>query len=277
MGKTNISWADYSWNPIIGCSKVSAGCQNCYAERMAYRLKRLGRPEYQDVVDDDGHWTGVVKLVEKRVEEPLHWRKPRRVFVCSMSDLFHPQLPYPSIWEIKRIIHCSPQHTFMVLTKRPRRMPELAEMFALFTKDNPAPNIWLGVSVENEDNLWRIDELLKIPAAVHWVSLEPMLEGIDLTPWLDICTDDCGVPKPRHEHCWAACEFCQGYRPRLNWVVIGAESGPNRRPFKEEWAWDVLYQCREAGVPCFLKQGPGPRPGVPLLDRGGRKVKEFPK
>lgn len=288
MGKTNIPWCDYVWNPIAGCTKVSAGCKNCWAERMAFRLKRMGQRDYQSVVDDQGHWSGQVHCLEHRLEQPLHWRKPRRIFVCSMSDLFHPQVPFDFIAQVFDIMASAraEQHTFMLLTKRPDRARHFFawlhtsfEAGGFWAGDTalglalevawPLPNVWLGVSVENEDNLWRIDELLKTPATVRWLSLEPMLGPMYVGDYLR-------SPQPVYRQGgvrWGRVLPC----PTLDWIVIGAESGPDRRPFEKEWAWEVLDQCREAGVACFLKQDSGPGPGVPLLDTEGREVKEWPE
>lgn len=268
MGKTGISWAEYVWNPIVGCTKVSAGCQNCWAERMALRLKHMGQADYQGVIDDEGRWTGQVNCLPHRLEQPLHWRKPRRIFVCSMSDLFHPLVPFEFIAQVFNVI-ASPrteQHTFMLLTKRPDRMRHFYNWLnarfktgGLRSRDTalglafetrwPLPNVWLLTTVENYENLGRLDFLLRTPAVLRGVCLEPMLERLDLQRWL----------------------------PDLGWVIIGGESGLGRREFKELWAWDVLEQCRKDGIPAFLKQGSGIHPGVPLLDREGREVKEWPK
>jgi len=264
MTKTNIGWCDEVWNPIVGCSKVSEGCRHCYAERMAYRLKRMGRPEYQGVVDDDGRWTGKVRFVQSRLEQPLHWRKPRRVFVCSMSDLFHPKVSFADIWRILKVSGRAPQHIYLLLTKRAERMRLFFDEY-LGETGFVTDHLWLGVSVESEDNLWRIEELLKIRAAVRWVSLEPMLGPIELRPWM---MD--GMGHDRHPK-YKRYEYGTG---AIKWIVVGAESGPNRRPFKREWAWDVLDQCRAAGVPCFFKHRTWPK--EKLLDRQGNEVGEWP-
>lgn len=291
MGKSKISWCDYTWNSIAGCTKVSAGCAHCWAERVAFRLKRRGQRDYQSVVDDEGHWTGHVVCLEHRLEQPLHWRKPRRIFVASMSDLFHPLVPFDFIAQVFDIM-ASPraeQHTFMLLTKRPDRAGQFYnwlrarfEAGGFWSGDTalglaleerwPLPNVWLGVSVENENNLWRVEELLRMPAAVRWASYEPALGPVDFSRYLGEAEPDMST-FPRHNwDYWRRSLPWKG----LAWLIIGAESGPGRRPFEEQWAWDVLDQCRKAGIPCFLKQDSGPGPGVPLLDREGREVKEFP-
>lgn len=269
MSKTNIPWATHVWNPLVGCTKVSAGCKNCWAERMAFRLKHMGRPEYQEVVDDEGHWTGKIYSVQSRWEEPRHWRKPRRVFVCSMSDLFHPKAF--SIWSVAMAMYQASQHTFLILTKRPGRMQRFVRDFIDNGPGYWPDHIWLGISCENQATAdERIPVLLNIPAAVRWVSLEPMLGPINLRPYPDF--SDGG-----YRRAWLGKDCGDaGHSRGLDWVIVGSESGPNRRLFEKEWAWDVLDQCREAGVACFLKQDSGIRPGVPLLDREGKTVKEWP-
>lgn len=257
MSKTNISWADYSWNPSVGCTHAgSPGCDHCYAERMAFRLKRMGRPEYQDIIDEAGHWTGQVNCLEERLDRPFHWRKPRRIFVCSMSDLFHPQVPFEFIAQVFETM-ASPraeQHTFMLLTKRPDRARQFYnwlrtsfESGAFWSGDTalglaleqtwPLPNVWVMVTVENNETRWRLDELLRIPAVVRGVCLEPMLEAIDLGPWLYPYTVSYATEHP-------AMRLRPGTRPdSLHWLIIGGESGPGRRPFDPKWALDA---CRSS-------------------------------
>lgn len=221
-----------TWNPVTGCSKVSSGCKNCFAEVMANRLKAMGKSEYQDVVDEQGHWTGRVTLVPARLDEPLRWRKPRRVFVNSMSDLFHPDVPEEFIVKIFARMTGLTEHTFQVLTKRPERMHDFINRRVPYIAD--WPNIQLGTSVENQraaDD--RIPWLLKTPAAVRFLSCEPLLGPIDL-------------------HAWNQSAFRDG--PQISWVIVGGESGPNARLMEEEWAISLVRQCQEAGVPVFVKQ-----------------------
>jgi len=231
MSRTKISWSEFSWNPVVGCSKVSTGCQNCYAEKMAFRLNYMGNDNYFDVLNDSG-WNGKTICIESALEKPLHWKKPRKIFVCSMGDLFHPSVPFEFIDKVFATTILCPQHTFQYLTKRPKRM---AEYFATIdirtlTIDHWSfPNIWLGVSAENQECAdERIPILLQIPAAVRFVSIEPMLERIDLMQWLKT--------------------------GKLNWIICGAESGPKRRKCKLEWVRDLVGQCRVADVPVFVKQ-----------------------
>jgi len=246
---TEIEWTDETWNPITGCTKTSPGCKNCYAERMARRLAgRYGYPEAPHHFD--------VALRPDRLEQPLGWRRPRMIFVCSMSDLFHEGVPWEFILWVYKTIKRTPQHTYQILTKRPKRMLSLQPHIW-----GELPNVWLGVSVENPDCLWRVEELLKIPAAVRFVSLEPLLGAVDLWPYLD----------PQY---FEPIYYSKS-NPTLSWVICGGESGPGARPMDLQWAMDVHEQCRAAGVPFFGKQASGLRPGVPLLLEG-REVKEWP-
>ena len=251
MSKTNIAYVDETWNPTIGCSHSgSPGCDHCWAQRMAHRLKKMGRPEYQDVVDDEGRWTGVVKVVNSRLEQPIHWRKPRKVLVCSMSDLFHESLENGQIFHILSIMELCKSMTFLLLTKRAKRMCEiLSDWLWLHLKGakRVPRHIWPGVSVSDDETAYeRIRWLLRISAAVQWVSVEPMLGPVDLIT-----------------------------RSMPRWIVCGAESGPNRRPFDVAWAEDLYEQCKAANVPFWGKQDSGLRPGVPLLIHG-LEVKEWP-
>ncbi len=265
---TKIAWTDETWNPVVGCSKVSAGCLNCYAEKMAGRLANMGQGKYVPVVTDrwateglvyNGEWNGEIRCDETALNKPLHWRKPRRIFVCSMGDLFHPSVPFDFIDKVMAVIAVCQQHTFQVLTKRPERMREyfsdiktpinitgVVSQNTGITIDlgrfwneagQPLKNLWLGVTAENQETAdKRIPILLQIPAAVRFVSVEPMLEGIKTNPW------SIGLPSAEEWH------------PQLNWVIIGCESGPKRRPCKLEWVRDLVNQCKAAGVPVFVKQ-----------------------
>lgn len=271
MGKTNIAWATDVWNPVVGCSKVSAGCAHCYAEKMAYRLRCMGRPEYQDVVDDQGHWTCEVRLCPERLKEPEHWRARRRVFVCSMSDLFHDAVPDGFVREVFDVMAFRDDTVFIVLTKRAARM---AEWSAMWWGEWPR-NVWAMVSAENQEAAHeRIPDLLRVRAAVHGVSIEPMLGPVNLCN-LDLSNGAlldalAGDVKTRTGEIYAAAPSS------LSWVIVGAESGPRRRPFDPAWAMDVYDQCKTAGVTVFLKQGSGARPGTPLLV-DGREVHEWPE
>ena len=243
--KTKIQWTEATWNPIVGCTKCSPGCLNCYAERMAYRLACMGIPYYDEV--NDGNWTNDVITLPASLDKPLHWRKPRKVFVCSMSDLFHPKVPFAFLTDIMVVIEKCPQHTFQILTKRPRRALECCEDMAY------PKNCWLGVTVCTQKEAdEKIPILLQIPAAVRFVSIEPMLEGIDFKKIWCCDWDD------YNSHGW------------LDWVIVGAESGPKRRECKNEWVESIVDQCKAANVPVFVKQ----------IHRDGKLVKmpaEFPQ
>jgi protein gp37 len=260
MGKTKIDWADVVWNPMVGCTKVSAGCTNCYAERMAARLKAMGRPEYQDVVDEKGHWTGKITLLPERLNQPLHWLKPKRIFVDSMSDLFHTCVPFAYIEQIWKVMVLANQHTFIILTKRADLMLEFTKWMAGMDDISIAEwprNVWLGVSVENQDTAdERILLLLKTPAAMRFVSVEPMLEEIRIFGYLTI------IPEYR------SCETAS-----LNWVICGGESGSNARPMDPFWLEYLHDQCLVAGIPFYFKQW-GEKKAGHLID--GQEYHEFP-
>ncbi|MEQ9074131.1 MAG: phage Gp37/Gp68 family protein [Sandaracinaceae bacterium] len=299
---SKIQWTDETWNPTIGCSIISDGCANCYAMRDAYR-KQFNPNEkvasaYAGLTRKTGKgrliWTGKVNQVPDRLDAPLRWRKPRLVFVNSMSDLFHESVPFEYIAAVFGVMAAAPQHTFQVLTKRPERA---REFFAWLDRDSgfvpnilgglqvamgsytngspfgrterwhqavegvmgadwPLPNVWLGVSVEDPPTAERrISELLRLPAAVRWVSYEPALAGVDFSPWLGLHHDAC------------TCDDCFGAAPGgLDWIVIGGESGHGARPFDLAWARQTIEQAREAGVPVFVKQL-GARPTVTLTSR----------
>lgn len=288
MSKSNIPYVTDVWNPVVGCVKSSPGCAHCWAERMAFRLKKMGRPEYQEVVNDKGHWNGAVVVVDKRLDEPLHWRKPRTVLVCSMGDLFHPLTPD---WAIHRVFVSmisvgAMGHTFLLLTKHPRRMDEMVARH--FAGAGLPPSIWPGVSVENNDYRWRVEELVKIPAATRWVSVEPMIGPVDLTEYLfevemhggthyvtrDMALD-AGMPEIEGQGIEEWWPEIVGPSHQIGVVVCGAESGPYRRPFDVPWAEDLYDQCKAAGVPYWGKQASGLRPGVPLLIHG-KVIQEWP-
>jgi protein gp37 len=241
MAKSKIEWTDVVWNPVTGCTKVSQGCKHCYAETMAKRLKAMGRPEYQDVIGEDGRWNGTITLVKERLEDPLKWKKPRRVFVNSMSDLFHLEVPNNYIADVIGTMQRTPQHTYIILTKRPKRMME----YFIWLYDDEAtallPNVWLGVSVEDQAtaNL-RIPNLLQTPAAVRFVSYEPALGPVDLKKVVNATRDS--MPHTSR------------LSIGLDWIIMGGESGPGARPMHPDWARNVRDQCQAAGVPFFFKQ-----------------------
>ena len=211
---SKIEWTESTWNPVTGCSEVSPGCANCYARIMAKRLKAMGNPSYFNGFEVTCH--------ERMLELPLRWNKPRVIFVNSMSDLFHEDVPFEFIERIFSTMRKAEQHTFQVLTKRSERLVELAG-------DIEWPgNVWMGVSIENSDCLHRLDHLREVSAAVKFISFEPLLGPIgdaDLT----------GV----------------------DWVVVGGESGPKSREIKEEWVLEIKAGCERASVPFFFKQWGG--------------------
>jgi len=233
MGKSKIEWTDRVWNPVTGCTKVSPGCDNCYAERMAKRMAgRCGYPEDEPFK---------ITFHRNRLEEPLKWRKPQRVFVCSMGDLFHPDVSSILIALIFDAIKECPQHTFMVLTKRPEMVLEHMKNVML---DHfwGMKNLWLGVTAENQEQAdKRIPVLLQIPAAVRFISVEPMLGPVDLSKWLYI-------PDPHS----APADLIPSRV--LHWIICSGESGPGARPCHPDWVRSLRDQCQAAGVPFFFKQ-----------------------
>ena len=265
MSPTRIEWVTNpdgtkgeTWNPVSGCTKVSAGCKNCYAERMAKRLAgRCGYPEAPHQFD--------VTLHPDRLEQPLHWRKPRTVFVCSMSDLFHEDVPFDYVDEIFGIMAEAPQHGFQLLTKRPERAISYisdANLSATNVETHlvwPLPNVWLGVTAENQATAdERIPLLLETPAAVRFVSCEPLLGPVrfDYEDWDR--TAEYMEPKTYLR----SYTIDNGARrmPGIDWVIVGAETGPGARPMHPDWARDIRDQCQEAGVPFFFKKMSGRQP-----------------
>lgn len=254
MAKTRIEWAEVVWNPVSGCTPISEGCQNCYAKRMANRLRgRCGYPADEPFK---------VTLHKDRLEEPLRWKKPRRVFVCSMGDLFHEDVPRWMRFEVMDIILQAKQHTFLILTKRPANMKEFFEWY--YSKAGRTietiKNLWLGVTAENQARAdERIPILLQIPAAVRFVSIEPMLGPVDLSKWLGgtwYCeTCECTVDPefvPFSEIHYP-CENYLDFIPGIDWVICGGETGPRARPMHPEWVRSLRDQCQAAGISFFLK------------------------
>lgn len=270
--KTNIEWTDYNWNFLRGCSRVSSGCVNCYAESVAARFsgiddkgKKLPYFGLAQMVNGKPRWTGEISFHEDILMEPLRWKKPRKVFVNSMSDLFHEKVTDEMLDKAFAVMALTPQHTYQILTKRPERMKayfngEARARIAsrawandhrlrktpvdFIAKDSPMPwplpNVWLGVSVEDQKTAdERIPLLLETPAAVRWISAEPLLGPIELHNYFYTRYEMSGL---HHE------------TEKLDWVVVGGESGPGARPFDIQWARDIIAQCKAAGVPVFVKQ-----------------------
>lgn len=302
MAETSIEWADAVWNPSTGCDRVSPGCDLCYAMTLAKRLKAMGSAKYQR--DGDPHTSGPgfgVTVHEDALTLPLRWKKPRRIFVNSMSDLFHDDIPDEYIAKVFAVMALARRHTFQLLTKRHGRMRSLlnnpsfrlgceeaegailadascplpryqrearhVQWWSDFAK--PLPNVWLGVSVENQR--WadiRIPALLDTPAAVRWLSCEPLLGPVDLTN-----------VAPGLVYANAGFNAIARTPDRIDWVVVGGESGPGARPMDLDWADSLVQQCRAAGVPAFVKQL-GSRWGknhhdIDLFPEGLR-VREYP-
>ena len=231
---TAIEWTDTTWNPVTGCSKTSPGCANCYAERLSMRLQAMGSPHYRRGFEVAWH--------EDALEAPLHWRKPRRVFVNSMSDLFHEDVPFEFIERVFDVMLRAEQHQFQILTKRSRLLSRYAPRLIW------PPNVWMGVSVESEAYAHRIDHLRSVGAVIRFVSLEPLLGpvlNLDLS--------------------------------RIDWVIVGGESGPGARPMKGEWVLDIRDQCIATGVPFFFKQWGGVRRKAAGRLLEGRAWDEFPE
>lgn len=245
---TKIEWCHETWNPITGCSPISEGCKNCYARRMAQRLKgRFGYPE-------DEPFQIVLHSLEV-LNRPLKWKKARKIFVCSMGDLFHELIPEWMITQVMdRVLYDGiSHHTFMLLTKRPQRMKEYFK--SIDNMQNSFENVWLGVTAENQKCAdERIPILLQIPAAVRFVSVEPMLNVIDIRQWID--------PYRGLDYTYRNCiknhlisiDQAEALKvPTIDWVIAGPETGPGKRECKPEWIRDLYEQCKAAGVPFFDK------------------------
>lgn len=220
-----IEWTDATWNPVTGCTKISPGCKHCYAERLSARLQAMGNARYRRGFE--------VTLHLDQLRLPLTWRKPRRIFVNSMSDLFHDEVPADFITQLFEVMAQASWHTFQVLTKRSERLRELAPLLPW------PPNVWQGVSVENAQYLQRVHDLRLVPAAVRFLSVEPLLGPIPTLP-LD----------------------------GIDWVIVGGESGPHHRPMDLAWVRTIRDRCIDARVPFFFKQwgGKTPKSGGRLLD-----------
>ena len=235
---TSIEWTQATWNPVTGCTKVSKGCANCYAERIAERFRGvLGHP-YQQGFD--------LRLWPERLSQPFSWRQPRRIFVNSMSDMFHKDIPSGFIGRLFDVMEAADWHTYQILTKRSKQLKEYVN--ERYASSRVPPHIWLGVSIEDQSVLHRLSDLRETKATVRFISAEPLLGPlgpIDLSG--------------------------------IHWVIVGGESGPGFRPMRPEWAHEIRDQCRTAGIPLFFKQWGGIRPtsGGNRLD--GRKWIEYPK
>lgn len=232
--RSKIEWTEVTWNPVTGCTKVSAGCKHCYAERFAARLEAMGAARYRNGF--------ALTLHDDLVEAPRRWREPRLVFVNSMSDLFHEEVPIEFIQQVFATMQVCEQHTFQVLTKRAARLLGMAEQL-------PWPaNVWMGVSVEDEGVMWRVNALMQTPAAVKFLSCEPLIG-----PLPNLALDG------------------------IDWVIVGGESGPGSRPMKPDWVRKIREQCQVANVPFFFKQWGGTRKYRTGRELDGRTYDEFPR
>lgn len=231
---SNIEWTEHTWNPVTGCSKVSQGCKNCYAERMAKRLKAMGAVRYTNEFEPTLHWD--------LIEAPRAWKKPRLVFVNSMSDLFQDDVPEEFIRRVFSTMEECPQHTFQILTKRSERLRSLAGRLRW------PRNVWMGVSVEDARVMHRVADLADVPAAVRFLSCEPLIG-----PLVDIPLEN------------------------IDWVIVGGESGPRARRMEEEWVKSIQRQCRAAAVAFFFKQWGGVRKDLTGRMLDGRIYEEMPR
>lgn len=233
MGKTKIDWTEETWNPITGCTKYSSGCKNCYAARMAHRLYAMGNQRYLNEFK--------VTVHRDLFNKPLTWKNPKMIFVNSMSDIFHEDVPEQDILDLFEVMNRASQHTFQVLTKRSKRLVQLSD------KINWTPNIWMGVSVEDSDSIYRCEDLKRCGANIKFISAEPLLGSIK-----DIDLNG------------------------IDWLIVGGESGPDCRKMSPEWVYELQTKAQETGVPFFFKQWGGVRktPEGKLLD--GKKIHEYP-
>ncbi|MBL6852400.1 MAG: DUF5131 family protein [Alphaproteobacteria bacterium] len=244
MADTSIEWTDMTWNPVAGCTILSPGCTNCYAMRMASRLEAMGNPKYAGLTRKTGgraKWTGKVRLDQVALEVPLSWTKPRRVFVNSMSDLFHADVPATFVGQVWSVMARAPAHTFQILTKRPDRMAEITAQFPQL------PNVWLGTSVESAPYLFRLDQLRHVRAAVRFVSLEPLIGPVGRPDLTDI-----------------------------HWAIVGGESGPEARPMERAWIDDIRKACRRHKTAFFFKQWGGVNKKATGRKIDGETFDEYP-
>ena len=231
--KSAIEWTDSTWNPVTGCTKVSPGCKHCYAETFAERWRGIPGHPYKQGFD--------LRLWPDRIDMPLMWKRPRTIFVNSMSDLFHEKVPLPFIQRVFETMEKACWHTFQILTKRSKRLADLAPDL------NWPPNVWMGVSIETAKYLWRADHLRQVAAAVKFLSLEPLLGPLGT---IDLSG--------------------------IHWVIVGGESGPGARPIEAMWVKEIQKQCGANGVPFFFKQWGGVRKKQNGRVLGGRTWDEMP-
>lgn len=246
-GLSDIEWTDATWNPVSGCTIISPGCTNCYAMRMAARLQAMNHPAYRAVTRKSGgrpKWTGRLHLNEAALDIPLKWRAPRKIFVNSMSDLFQDNVPADFIARVWNVMLDADRHVYQILTKRPENMLRIVKDLKLAVR----PNIWLGTSVESADYKARIDVLREVPAAVRFVSFEPLISDVgrvDLTG--------------------------------IHWAIVGGESGPRARPMKSAWVDTIELECRRYGVAFFFKQWGGVNKKAAGREYRSRTWDEYPE
>jgi protein gp37 len=233
MAQSNIEWTEMTWNPTTGCTKISAGCKFCYAEVMSRRLQAMGQPKYNNGFK--------ITLHPETLNIPYSWKKPKVVFVNSMSDLFHKDVPLEYIQEVFRVMRENPMHTFQVLTKRADLLAKYSPLLEW------SPNIWMGVSVENQKVIERIDHLRNTGALIKFLSLEPLIGPL---PDIDL--------------------------NNINWVIVGGESGNGARPMKKDWVIDIRDQCKEANIKFFFKQWGGFNKKKAGRELEGRYYNEMP-
>ena len=224
MAETQIEWTDATWNPVAGCSIVTAGCTHCYAMEMAKRLEAMGVEKYAGLTKKAGNrtvWNGLVREDEDALSIPLRWRRPRKIFVNSMSDLFHEKVSDDYILKVWQVMRDTPQHNYQILTKRSERVPNLVSTLI----GDILPNVWLGTSIENADAVHRIDHLRNAPAAIRFISFEPLIGAVG-------AIDLAGI----------------------DWAIVGGESGKLARPIREEWIDEIYAQCLTARTSFFFKQ-----------------------
>jgi protein gp37 len=246
MAETSIEWTDATWNPIAGCTVLTAGCTNCYAMRMAARLDAMGTKKYRGLTRKSGKravWTGKIRLDPTSLDVPKAWSRPRKVFVNSMSDLFHDDVPVEFIAQVWAVMKETPRHTYQILTKRPERMAEVlsAAPFEVL------PNVWLGTSIEDGRVLHRLDAIRRVPTAIRFVSLEPLIGSVaggDLTD--------------------------------IHWAIVGGESGPRAREMKPEWVDEIEAMCRRSDTAFFFKQWGGKNKKATGRLLHGRTFDEMP-
>jgi protein gp37 len=244
MGETSIEWTDATWNPVAGCTVLTAGCTNCYAMRMAARLEGMGVEKYTGLTRKSGgraKWTGKIILDRKALPIPVSWAKPRRVFVNSMSDLFHSDVTAEFIADVWKVMAATPRHTYQILTKRPDRMVEIVPGLPMLS------NVWLGTSVEDNRVLHRIEELRHVPAAVRFISFEPLIGSVIGSNLKDI-----------------------------HWAIVGGESGPKARFMDPVWVDEIERICRAAGTAFFFKQLGGRNKKAAGRTLNGRTYDEMP-